>query len=235
MVAGARKVLRTLLDDVGCIAQRLDIIDDGRASPVSIGYREWRTDTRDTALAFERFDQGRFLSADIGAGAHDDLDIEVDAVMALDVASKQVRRPAPFQSTLDSFPQEFIFVPQVDVAARGTDRDPADRHAFDQDVGVAVQQCTVLKGAGFALVGIANDVPLVASGLPAQVPFSIRMESSSAAASQVCSLEQLDYGIRADLYGALDGRSRGVFIVQKGALATQRVVHYEPLERPFLK
>ena len=55
-----------------------------------MGRREGRTDARASRLAFERFDQRRFLAADIGAGAEMDRDVEVKILDAADSFAEQV-------------------------------------------------------------------------------------------------------------------------------------------------
>ena len=67
-------------DDVLDRAERLDVVDDGRAQVEPEHRREiGRLDARIGALAFQRLDQAGFLAADVGAGAAVDVDLEVVA------------------------------------------------------------------------------------------------------------------------------------------------------------
>ena len=65
--------------DVRRRAVGLDVVDRGRLAEVAALDRKRRADARRAALAFERFDQRRFLAADIGAGADVDVDVEIEA------------------------------------------------------------------------------------------------------------------------------------------------------------
>jgi hypothetical protein len=78
------------------LGQGLDVVHHRRLAQVAAGDREGRADARPARLAFQRFDQGGFLAADIGAGAEVDLDVEVEA-LAEDVFAQQAG-PAPWAS-----------------------------------------------------------------------------------------------------------------------------------------
>src|SRR5947209_6330603 len=56
-------------NDVRDRGQALDIINDSWATPESDDGWEWRTDTGNPALAFQRFHQRRFFADFVGAGA----------------------------------------------------------------------------------------------------------------------------------------------------------------------
>src|SRR5262249_12671429 len=57
------------VDDVRHAGQRLDVVDDRRLAEGPFDGRERRFDPRPGALAFEAFDQTRFLAADVRPGA----------------------------------------------------------------------------------------------------------------------------------------------------------------------
>ena len=67
-------------DDMLHMTERFDVIDNGRAhiETKHCGKIRW-FDPRVSALAFERFDQPRFLTANVGAGAamNEDFDVKV--------------------------------------------------------------------------------------------------------------------------------------------------------------
>ena len=64
------------LDDVLHVAERLDVVHDGRAHVEAEHRREIRRlDARIGALAFERFDQAGLLAADVSARAAMDVDL----------------------------------------------------------------------------------------------------------------------------------------------------------------
>ena len=67
-------------DDVLHVAERLDVVDDGRAHVEAEHRREiGRLDARIRPLAFQRLDQAGFLAADVGARAAMDVDFQIVA------------------------------------------------------------------------------------------------------------------------------------------------------------
>ena len=70
------------------------LLTDGRLAEVAVLDREGRADARRAALAFQRFDQRRFLAADVGAGADVDLDVEIEALAARGCACPAAPRRA---------------------------------------------------------------------------------------------------------------------------------------------
>ncbi len=62
------------------MAQRLDVVDDGRAHvETEDGGKVRRLDARVGALALERLDQPGLLAADVGARTAADIDLELHA------------------------------------------------------------------------------------------------------------------------------------------------------------
>ena len=136
------------------------------------------------ALALERFDQRRLLPADVGTSADMDRDVEVEARAALDRGAEQVRFAAAPQHGFERVEQEAVFAAQVDQAAPRTDGQGGDRHAVEQQVGMAGQQHPVLEGPGLALVGVADDDVFVARCVAAELPLRAGGESGTAPAAQ---------------------------------------------------
>ena len=58
----------------------------------------------------------------------------------------------------------------VDVAFVGPDGIGPDGHAFDDGMGVALEDAPVHEGAGVAFIGVADDVLDVTRGIPARIP-----------------------------------------------------------------
>src|SRR4051812_14115524 len=77
--AGVGKILAAPKNDVRDRGQALDIINDSWATPESDDGWEWRTDTGNAALAFQRFHQRRFFADFVGAGAGVPVAIELFA------------------------------------------------------------------------------------------------------------------------------------------------------------
>jgi len=87
----------------------LDVVDHGRLAQVAGFDREGRADAGRAALAFERFEQRRFLAADVGPGAQVDRDVKVRPA--------QRRQPRPEQPGRAALRQPRL---QLVEAARGT-------------------------------------------------------------------------------------------------------------------
>ena len=75
--AERREPLRAIGQDRRQVAERLDVVDRGRAVVEPGHGRERRLDARLRALAFERFDQRRLFAGFVGAGAAVDDDVAV--------------------------------------------------------------------------------------------------------------------------------------------------------------
>ena len=82
-------------DDVLHVAERLDVVDDGRAHVEPEHGREIRRlDARIGPLAFERFDEAGFLAADVSARAAMDVNLQIVAA-AENVLAEEILRAAP--------------------------------------------------------------------------------------------------------------------------------------------
>ncbi len=69
--------LGAVLEDIRDIAQRLDVVDHGWLEEQTVGGGEGRFDARETALAFDRFEQGSFFTADISARSPAQLNVKI--------------------------------------------------------------------------------------------------------------------------------------------------------------
>src|SRR5436305_1436425 len=88
--AEAFEPLGPVLDDVGHVGERLDVVDQGRPTVEALHGREGWLQPRVAALALERVEQGRLLAADVGAGAAVDDQLEI-AAAAADVLAEVAR------------------------------------------------------------------------------------------------------------------------------------------------
>jgi len=77
-----------------------------------------------------------------------------------------------------------IFGPAVDVAVMGADGLGGDDHAFEDRMGIRLQDAAIHESAGIALVGVAEDVFDVAGGGGGEFPFQARGEAGPAAAAK---------------------------------------------------
>ena len=73
----ALEPLDATIKDVRKIRKRLDVINDSGTTVQALHRRKWRFLPRMAAFPFQRFDQSRFLTADISARAGMENNVEV--------------------------------------------------------------------------------------------------------------------------------------------------------------
>ena len=130
--------------------------------------------------------EGGLFAADEGAGAHADLEVELEAG-AHDVLAEQAHLAGLVDGVLQPLDRQRVLGPQVDEALLGADGVGADGHALDEAVRVAFQHRPVHERPGVALVGVAEDVLDVRLGLPGELPLEPGGEAGAAAAAQAAA------------------------------------------------
>ncbi len=137
--AGAPEPVATPLDDTGGGQEGLDIVDHRgppqKAADDGIG----RPLAHHAAPALQGFDEGRFLAANIGPGAEVNVDVEVKTLLTGDIPPQQALLPPPLQHPLEARHHVAVFAPQIEVALARADDAGAQGHAFENQVGVAVE------------------------------------------------------------------------------------------------
>ena len=78
----------------------------------------------------------------------------------------------------------WILRADVDVALRRADRDAGDRHAFDEQEGIAFHNHAIGKSGAIAFVGVADDVFLIGGRIVDRLPLDTRGEAGAAATTQ---------------------------------------------------
>ena len=135
------------------------------------------------ALAFQAVEQRRFLAADIGAGADPNLHVE-----GMRGAEHIDAEHAGMARDLDGFAhgrhRVRIFRADVDETLGRAGGDAGDRHALDQDEGIAFHDHAVGEGAAVALVGVADDVFALRSRIEHGLPLDAGREAGAAASAQ---------------------------------------------------
>ena len=131
--------------------------------------RQRRLGAHDAAPAFQALEQRRLLAADISARAHADLEVECPLGAGC-VRAEQSGLARDGDGARERGDRMRILGAHVDEALGGAHREAGDRHALDQQEGVALHQHAVGEGAAVALVGVADDVFLV--GWPHRAPSS---------------------------------------------------------------
>ena len=154
--AKARKPLGPAAQDRWRDSNRFDIVHRGRAAiETGIG-REWRLQARLAFLAFEAFQKGRFLAADIGPCAMVDIEIEIPAILV--VLADQAGLIGFLDGRLQRLAFGDILTAQIDVAGMRAHRIGGHHAAFDQKVRIVTHDLAVLAGARLGLVCIDDKI-----------------------------------------------------------------------------
>ena len=172
-----------LEDDLRDVGVGLNVVEDGGLSVQALDSRERGTGTGLAALAFDRGHQSGLLAAYERARAQTQLDVEIEAG-AEDILAEQAVFMRLIDRDLQSLDSDRILRTDIDVALGGADRVACDRHRFQNDVGIALENGTVHERAGVAFVGVAADILLICVVACGEFPFQTGGEARAAAASQ---------------------------------------------------
>src|SRR4029450_5428571 len=181
--AEAGEPLGATIEDVRHLADRLDVVPDGRRAERTLDGRERWLELRPAFLAFEGRDEPGLLAADVGARApvHDDVEAVAEVFRLVGLAHRR-GEPAP---GLD------VLAADVDEGGRRADGARRDEHALDERVRVALEQVAILEGSRLALVGVDHQVDGAGVGLRDERPLGPRREPGAAEAAEVRALDLL--------------------------------------------
>ena len=175
--------------------ERLGIVDDRRSAPQSHNSGEGRTDSRDPALAFQRFHQRRFFADFIrpGAGVHINLKIfpRTENVLADEAARVRVGH-----RLLHDLHEIAVLSSQINEARFRTHGHRRDHHAFDHRVRIMFKDQPVFASARFALVTVAQHVLGFGRLLGNERPLQPRRKPRTPTTSQVRRLYLVDDRVR---------------------------------------
>src|SRR6266404_6208033 len=154
----SRVVCAAHRDNVLHVAKGLDVVHDRRAHVETEHRREvGRLDPRIRALAFERFNQARFLAADVGAGAAVDVNLDVEPG-AEHVAPEEISLSRILDGALENLRALGELTADVDVGCLCTERETRDQDSLDQLVRVLVNNVAVLESPRLRFIGVADQV-----------------------------------------------------------------------------
>ena len=216
-------------------AEGFHVVDDGRLAQVALLDREGRADARRAALAFERLDQRAFFAADISARAHMNGDVKVKPLHAQNAVAQQALRAPTGERGLQCVEQVAVFAAQVQQPGARVQQPRCHGHALEHRVGLAVEQHTVLEGAGFAFVGIAHHHAGAAfghGGRMAQRPLACGGKPCAAPAAQPGRGQFGHGGLCAPCLGGLQGLTLQGGGVEQNVAAPHLVVHLHPVRGP---
>ena len=181
------------LHDAGNGGVGNDVVNHGGlAEEASDGGHRW-LGANLPASAFEAFEEGGFLAADVGTGADEEFEIE-GVRTAEDAVAQHSMLVGKLEGRGESAFRVRVFRAQVDEASRGAGGDGGDGHAFDQPERVAFEQQAVRKGAGIAFVRVADKVLLLGGGVAYGAPLDVGRKASAAATAQARGFDLVDEG-----------------------------------------
>ena len=151
-------------------------------------------------FAFQRFEQGGFFAADIGAVAVGGIEFKGEPA-AENVLAEIVGRARLRQRGFKALVAFEDFAVDVVVAGGRAHGVTGDNHAFDQGVGIEEDDVAVFEGAGLAFVGIANDVFGAGEGAGHKAPFETGGKARAAAAAQAGGFDFGDHVVLAQVFG----------------------------------
>ena len=145
--------------------------------------------------ALDRGDQGRFLAADKGPGAHAHFHVEIKARFE-DPFSQEAHLPGLLDGDVQAVDGQGVFGAHINISPVGADGISGNGHSFQNGMGVSFANRPVHKRPGVALVGVADDVFLVGRVLPGEFPFHAGGKSRSPPALQPGLGDDLDHLLR---------------------------------------
>src|SRR6185437_10671611 len=187
--AQLREPLRALAHDGRYRREALRVVYGRRSAVQAEVGRKRRFEPRLAGLALEGIQQRRLLAADVGAGAHERVDVEIHSG-AEDVLAEQPRVVGFLQRRLEPRhrPAE-EFATDVVVGDRAVGPVSADGQALDQGVRIEAQDVAIMTGARLALVRIANQILLHRGVARHEAPLRAGWEGSAAAPAQPRGLD----------------------------------------------
>ena len=182
----------------------LGVVDDRRPAPESDDGRKRRTDAGNAALAFERLHEGGLFADLVGSGAAMPIDLEIVAG-AEDVLAADAARIGVGDSLLHDLQQVAVLAADIDVGGVRADGDGGDHGAFDDGVGIVLEDEAVLAGSGLALIAVAEYVLGLGALLGDERPLHARGESGAAASAEIAGLHLVDDGVGTEFEGLPHG------------------------------
>ena len=143
--------------DHGCQTKSFYVIDDGGLVPQTVGYGEGRLVSGFGAFAFDGLEQSTLLAADVAAGADEYFQIK-SQVATENSRSQQALLVAAIDLVLQNIFRLFVFVADIqDPFLRSGNQAGCD-HALNYQIGNILHDAAVFYGAGFAFIGVTDDV-----------------------------------------------------------------------------
>ena len=137
-------------------AEGQHVVDGGRLAEEALERGDRRLGAHLAAPALEALEHRGLLAADVGAGAHAHVEVEV-VPAAEDVAAEEAVGVGGLDGAAQRGDRVRVLGADVDVALARADGVRRDGHPLDQRERVALDDHPVGEGAGVALVEVAGD------------------------------------------------------------------------------
>ena len=174
-----------LLHDGGHAGDGLHVVNQGRLAPQADLGGEGGLEARHAALAFEGFEQGGFLAADVGAVTGVQVKAQACAVtVALEGGD----------GAFDGEPRQLEFTAQVEVNVLGSDGLCGDGEAFDDEVWPTQEDFAIFERARFPFVGVQHHVAGGVGFAAYGVPLDVGRKARATPALQTRGLDLRDQG-----------------------------------------
>src|SRR5215217_1455039 len=185
-------------EDFGDDGDRLDVVHGGRVAIDAHAGRERRLETGLALLAFERFHQGGFFAADVGAGAVMDDDVQIPAVYI--VLADQLGVVGFLNGLLKTLALAHELAAHVDEGKVRIHGAGCQQAPLDQMVRIVAQDLAVLARAGLGFVGVDEEIMRAAiADLGHEAPLEAGGEASAATAAQTRTLDLIGDPITAGI------------------------------------
>ena len=150
--------LRAVVDDQRYTRQRLDVLHDRRSAKGADDRGKRRLDARLSAFSFDRLDEPRLFTADVGPGSSRDGDIEVEPA-AENILAEEAALAALGERFLQHHRAVIELAANIDVRHRiGGDRVAGDDHPFDHQMRILFDEQAVLECSRLRLVCVTQQV-----------------------------------------------------------------------------
>jgi len=177
--AGRFVPLGATSEDLRDVGEGFDVVDDGWLLKKTSLAGEGRLVAWIGTMAFEGLKKRGLFAANVAAGADEYFEVKVE-VAAEDFLAEDARFATAANFLAEDFFLERILMADIEDALSRAGDEAGDDHAFGYEMGEMGENEAVLDGAGFAFVGVANDV-FGSIGLPPdEVPFHPRGKTGAA-------------------------------------------------------
>lgn len=213
--------LPAVLDDARHMAEGFGVVDDGGLAEEALDGGEGRLDARPAALAFEGFEEAGLFTTYIGPGAAVDVAVHDPRFAGCCLGAVQkafAAEDALGVGVLDGFFGDVglvvVFAADEDEGGLEAAGVAGDGDAFELEVGVEVEEESVLEGAGFGFIGVDGEVALAGVARFAvgggcdfgeEGPLEAGGEACAAAAAELGLFDFFDDGLRGHRQGFAEG------------------------------